>query len=138
MLAARLPIMNPAEESRKRRNYDAFQSSRNRSISPPPKRHAPSVCLASQMEEIRPSSPVNAAALSKASSDNGNDFSKSTHETTRSRNESLFRSPVQLNFIEELPSSSNVDCISLGSILGDPMIKECWLFNYLFDLDFVM
>ena len=47
-------------------------------------------------------------------------------------------SPVQLNFIEQLPASSNVDTISLGSILGDPMIKECWLFNYLFDMDFVM
>ena len=55
-----------------------------------------------------------------------------------SQSKTLFPSPVQLNFIEELPASSNVDCISLGSILGDPMIKECWLFNYLFDMDFVM
>ena len=49
-----------------------------------------------------------------------------------------FPSPVQLNFIEELPASSNIDTVSLGSILGDPMIKECWLFNYLFDMNFVM
>ncbi|KAM0794762.1 tyrosyl-DNA phosphodiesterase I [Usnea florida] len=55
-----------------------------------------------------------------------------------SQSRTLSPSPVQLNFIEELPASSNVDCISLASILGDPMIKECWLFNYLFDMDFVM
>ena len=136
--AAKFLIMNPAEESRKRRNYDAFQSSRNRSISPPPKRHAASVYVAPQTEETKPTSAVNAAALSIASSDNGNHFSKSTHEPKTSQHKSLFNSPVQLNFIEELPASSNVDCISLGSILGDPMIKQCWLFNYLFDLDFVM
>ena len=49
-----------------------------------------------------------------------------------------FSSPVQLNFVEQLPGSSNVDTVSLGSILGNVMIQECWLFNYLFDLDFVM
>ena len=90
------------------------------------------------MEENKPSSVVNTASLSIASSDNGNDHAQPTHKTTTSQLKSLFKSPVQLNFIEELPASSNVDCISLGSILGDPMIKECWLFNYLFDLDFVM
>ena len=136
--ATRLLVMNPAQESRKRRNYDAFQSSRNRSISPPPKRHAASVYVASQAEENKPSSAVDAAAPSIASSHHGNDFSKSTHEPTITQPKSFFKSPVQLNFIEELPASSNVDCISLGSILGDPMIRECWLFNYLFDLDFVM
>ena len=47
-------------------------------------------------------------------------------------------SPMKLNFIQEFPASSNVDTLSLGSILGDPMIKECWLFNYLFDVHFVM
>ena len=129
--------MTPAEESRKRRNYDAFQSSRDRSISPPPKRHAASIQVIHQMEEDRPSSVVDAASLSIASSDNGNHYSQPTHKST-SQPKILFKSPVQLNFIEELPASSNVDCISLGSILGDPMIKECWLFNYLFDLDFVM
>ena len=138
-LAARPFIMTPAEESRKRRNYDTFQSWRNRSISPPPKRHAASVCVAPQAEENRPSSAVNATALPIASSNNGNNLFKSTHEpTTTQATKNLFKSPMQLNFIEELPASSNVDCISLGSILGDPMIKECWLFNYLFDLDFVM
>ncbi|KAJ5150043.1 hypothetical protein N7448_001621 [Penicillium atrosanguineum] len=32
----------------------------------------------------------------------------------------------------------NVDTVKLRDILGDPMIRECWNFNYLFDVDFVM
>jgi tyrosyl-DNA phosphodiesterase-1 len=37
-----------------------------------------------------------------------------------------------------MPPHQNVDAVSLKDILGHPMIKECWNFNYLFDLDFVM
>ena len=47
-------------------------------------------------------------------------------------------SPVQLSTVNELPAAYNVDTVSLGDILGNPLIKECWLFNYLFDVDFVM
>lgn len=47
-------------------------------------------------------------------------------------------SPIQLNHVDGLPASSNIDTVKLSDILGGPMIKECWLFNYLFDIDFVM
>ena len=47
-------------------------------------------------------------------------------------------SPIQLSTVSELPVSSNVDSVSLKDILCDPLIKECWLFNYLVDVDFVM
>ena len=47
-------------------------------------------------------------------------------------------SPVQLSFVKDLPSSANLDTISLHEILGDPLIKECWLFNYCFNVDFMM
>lgn len=90
------------------------------------------------LEENQPSNGVNAALPPIESSSNSVNPSKSTKEATKSQSKSHIPSPVQLNFVEELPASSNVDCISLGSILGDPMIKECWLFNYLFDIDFVM
>lgn len=50
----------------------------------------------------------------------------------------LIPSPMQLVKIAELPASSNVDTISLRDILGDPLISACWLFNYLFDVDFIM
>lgn len=51
---------------------------------------------------------------------------------------SLRPSPVQLISIKDLPSSCNDDTISLKDILGEPLIQECWIFNYLFDIDFVM
>ncbi|KUJ16796.1 tyrosyl-DNA phosphodiesterase [Mollisia scopiformis] len=50
----------------------------------------------------------------------------------------VLKSPFQLTWIRDLPESSNVDAVSLKDILGDPMIAECWEFNYLHNLDFLM
>ncbi|KAJ5176004.1 uncharacterized protein N7482_001881 [Penicillium canariense] len=50
----------------------------------------------------------------------------------------LLSSPVQLTHIRDFPEQSNVDTVKLRDILGDPMIRECWQFNYLFDVDFLM
>ncbi|TVY60695.1 putative tyrosyl-DNA phosphodiesterase [Lachnellula suecica] len=50
----------------------------------------------------------------------------------------IMKSPFQLTWIRDLPAASNVDAVSLKDILGDPLISECWEFNYLHDLDFLM
>jgi tyrosyl-DNA phosphodiesterase-1 len=50
----------------------------------------------------------------------------------------VMKSPFQLTRITDLPPASNVDTISLKDILGDPLISECWEFNYLHNLDFLM
>lgn len=50
----------------------------------------------------------------------------------------VISSPVQLTHIRDLPANNNVDTVRLRHILGDPMIRECWQFNYLFDVDFLM
>ena len=50
----------------------------------------------------------------------------------------LKSSPFQITKIQALPESSNVDAVALGDIIGDPLIAECWEFNYLHDLDFLM
>ncbi len=50
----------------------------------------------------------------------------------------IFKSPFQLTWIRDLPEALNVDAVSLRDILGDPMIAECWEFNYLHDIDFLM
>lgn len=47
-------------------------------------------------------------------------------------------SPIQLTRIRDLPATQNVDTVCLTDILGDPMIKENWQFNYLLDVDFIM
>lgn len=50
----------------------------------------------------------------------------------------IIRSPIQLTHIRDLPTDKNIDTVRLHDILGDPMIRECWQFNYCFDVDFVM
>ncbi|KAM3077208.1 hypothetical protein ACMFMF_005118 [Clarireedia jacksonii] len=50
----------------------------------------------------------------------------------------IINSPFHLTSIKDLPPSSNADTISLKDILGDPLISECWEFNYLHNIDFLM
>lgn len=49
-------------------------------------------------------------------------------------------SPFQLTkiFAQSSLSGNNEDTVRLGDILGDPLIRECWQFNYMIDVDFVM
>lgn len=54
------------------------------------------------------------------------------------KNMNYVPSPIQITKIRDLAPQQNVDTVGLDEILGDPMIKECWNFNYLFDLEFVM
>jgi tyrosyl-DNA phosphodiesterase-1 len=51
---------------------------------------------------------------------------------------SCFPSPFKLTKIRDLPPELNKDCISLKDILGDPIISECWQFNYMHDIDFIL
>lgn len=49
-----------------------------------------------------------------------------------------FKSPFRLTRIRDLPAESNVETVGLRDVLGDPLIAECWDFNYLHDIDFLM
>ncbi|CAK7268138.1 hypothetical protein SEPCBS119000_002910 [Sporothrix epigloea] len=48
------------------------------------------------------------------------------------------RSPFQLTAIRDLPPSANVDALTIHDVFGDPRVVECWEFNFLHDLDFLM
>lgn len=50
----------------------------------------------------------------------------------------IFKSPFQLTWVRDLPDTANIDAVRLGDILGDPLIAECWNFNYLHDIDFIL
>ena len=119
--------MDDARESRKRGVREASEGLRYGSISPPPKRRA-----AAKDGHVQTNLSTNINAVK------GEVTIGPYKEKVERARPKVVPSPVQLNFIEELPAISNVNTISLGSILGDPMIKECWLFNYLFDMDFIM
>lgn len=68
---------------------------------------------------------------------------QNSEKDTRSTNTNqpqLIPSPIQLTRIRDFSDSlkNNEDTVRLRDILGDPMIRECWQFNYLFDVDFLM
>ncbi|KAG6023947.1 hypothetical protein E4U41_001902 [Claviceps citrina] len=48
------------------------------------------------------------------------------------------KSPWQLTWIRDLPEELNRDAVTLKDLLGDPLISECWEFNYLHDIGFLM
>lgn len=97
-------------------------ASLSRQISPPPGR---------SQQPSQPSAP----ACPKAR--NGNKDNSNSPIATRSQSK-IVASPIQLTHIRDLPAANNVDTVRLRDILGDPMIRECWQFNYLFDVDFLM
>lgn len=65
-------------------------------------------------------------------------FSSSAKPSVHSNTINMIPSPVQLISIKDLPATTNTDTISLQEILGNPLIRECWIFNFLFDVDFVI
>ncbi|RDA91628.1 hypothetical protein CP533_0052, partial [Ophiocordyceps camponoti-saundersi (nom. inval.)] len=50
----------------------------------------------------------------------------------------LVTSPWQLTRIRDLPDELNRDALSLGDIIGDALVRECWQFNFLHDVNFLM
>lgn len=55
-----------------------------------------------------------------------------------SHSSSFVPSPISLTRIRDLPQDCNLDTVTLRDILGDPLIKEAWIFNYLHNIPFIM
>ncbi|KAJ5925222.1 hypothetical protein N7454_007861 [Penicillium verhagenii] len=70
----------------------------------------------------------------------GNQENGAAEKQTNAHHPSLISSPFELTHIQDLPDKEglNEDTVKLRDILGHPLIKECWQFNYLFDVDFMM
>ena len=100
-------------------------SHRGGSISPPP------------TKKRRTFVPVEEEAESRSQEGSTNEHCRKSNFGHGSR-AAYIPSPMRLNFMPEFPASSIRDTVRLGDILGNPLIRECWLFNYLFDVDFVL
>ncbi|KAJ5728752.1 uncharacterized protein N7483_003260 [Penicillium malachiteum] len=105
-------------------------TSLRRSVSPPPRTRSGQ-------------SHASIATIPRA--DLKNDQFDHKRKETSGKKPALYRarqvpSPFQLTHIRDLPDKegSNDGTVKLRDILGDPMIKECWQFNYCFDVDFLM
>lgn len=125
----------PRPAKRPKLSFSSTSSTASQTPSPPQSRRE-HVALASLHRSITP------PRSSSNSTPRHEEKSRSTSESTSRHNSKpqVIPSPFQLTHIRDLPRSSNnnVDTIRLGDILGDPMIRECWQFNYLFDVDFLM
>jgi tyrosyl-DNA phosphodiesterase-1 len=60
---------------------------------------------------------------------------RATHANSRPK---PIKSPFQLTRIKGLPDELNKDSVTLGDLLGDPLITECWNFNFMHDIGFIM
>ncbi|KAF5875700.1 putative tyrosyl-dna phosphodiesterase protein [Botrytis fragariae] len=109
----------------------------HRSISPPPLRRrrigSPKPVMLEEEE-----SPNRKEVDQKPVELSEQDLMDSKNSVLEHTKRGVVKSPFQLTTIRDLPASSNVDAVSLRDILGDPLISECWEFNYLHNLDFLM
>ncbi|KAK3374392.1 tyrosyl-DNA phosphodiesterase I [Lasiosphaeria ovina] len=90
---------------------------------------------------LRPISPPpkKRRMISEAPEDSGYlETSPGEDKPCRPPDKRRFDSPFHLTRIRDLPPELNIDTIGLNDILGDPLISECWEFNYLHDIDFLM
>lgn len=97
---------------------NTFLHSLSRSISPP------------RMRRTRPE-----AASSEASQPI---VASSSSEPAEKNNFEVIKSPFELTWIRDLPEAANTDAVTLKDTLGDPLIAECWNFNYLHDINFLL
>lgn len=95
-----------------------FPHSLSRSISPPRMRRARQEAASSEASQ-----PVVASV------------SAESEKKTSAR---VIKSPFELTWIRDLPEAANTDAVTLKDILGDPLIAECWNFNYLHDINFLL
>jgi tyrosyl-DNA phosphodiesterase-1 len=82
--------------------------------------------------------PSQKPPASDSVSPSGTAIQQTTDKNDASATIECIASPVQLTRIRDLAPHQNADTVQLKDILGNPLIRECWNFNFLFDIDFVM
>jgi hypothetical protein len=111
----------------------------DRSISPPLSRRRSPVAPSQALEPTWGFDDVPKEILTPTAVDpDAHPDETSESDGIKKRSADYVSSPLQLTHIQDLAPHQNVDAVRLKNILDDPMIKECWNFNFLFDIDFVM
>jgi len=111
-------------------------SSLSRPISPPSKRQrttseattAPEASEDETKPDERDPEAVSGASNAAIASDSASQGAESR----------TCASPWQLTWIRDLPEDLNRDAVTLKDLLSDPLISDCWEFNFLHDIDFLM
>ena len=121
-----------------------FLASLGRPVSPPPRlslasgndSSIPTASSTPTYHEPSGVSPAEEGALSSQPPDH-------CHAEWRSSTKSVllpkcYASPFQLTHIRDMPADHNRDTVAIKDLLGDVMIKEAWVFNFLFDVDWLL
>lgn len=117
--------VEPGEQDPTGTSGQSTPRSLSRPVSPPRKRRSRQP--AAQSEGNEKQAQTTSAGVAHT------DVPPPTHEANQN-----FKSPFQLTWIQDLPDAANTDAVTLRDILGDPLIAECWEFNYLHDVDFLI
>ena len=133
----KLSVGMPKEEVANTKDQTTPRKGLNRPISPPlSRRRSPEPALSFTPSWSFDDVPKQTLASRPAQTTSAND--ETEEDKGQKERVKFISSPIQLTRIEKLPQDQNVDAVGLADLLGDPLIRECWNFNFLFDLDFVM
>lgn len=130
---ARLEAADGSAAADVRAKRAAFLSSLSRPVSPPK--------FIKETSTQRPQNSVpsgldpSISLESKGKAENQDQLNGPKKTTLGARN---LPSPIQLTRVRGLSAQDNDDTISLHNILGDPLIKEAWIFNFCFDVGWTM
>ncbi|KAJ6258616.1 hypothetical protein Dda_6663 [Drechslerella dactyloides] len=105
------------------------RSSLNRDISPPPLRRQ-AVASNDASSSTEPASDTNVPKISQTPPKSKLDIPSS--DTL------IISSPFRLTRIRDFPENKNIDTITITDILGNPLIREIWSFNFMHDLEWMV
>ncbi|KAK5093354.1 hypothetical protein LTR70_004726 [Exophiala xenobiotica] len=139
---AKKPRLDGSHAEQVRAQRSAFLSTLSRSVSPPRSRSSDASTLLTsdkdrtqtrlQPETTPPQQMTSGRTDGQTYVPNGVSFT-APNGTGRA-----ISSPFQLTRVRDLPAKDNIDTVSLHDILGDPLIKQAWIFNFCFDVNWTM
>ena len=143
----RLEDDSPPDPALIRMQRAAFLSSMSRDISPPrSSRATPDVeTKTAEHRSVSISAPNDQPGTSKREGKEEIELLKEkilaangNFAIRTSLNHRTLPSPISLTKIRDLPVSANIDTVSIHDILGNPLLKEVWIFNFCFDVNWLM
>ncbi|KAK6352316.1 hypothetical protein TWF730_009146 [Orbilia blumenaviensis] len=124
--------MSSSERSSKRVKLSP-SSSLNRDISPPPlRRQSAAVSMVATV-----TSSTNSPAIVSSLAETANRTETQPLEISDNA-DLIISSPFKLTHIRNLTINKNIDTITISDILGSPLIREIWSFNFMHDLEWMV
>ena len=125
----------------------AFLSSLSRSVSPPGRANSHSgpshevtlnSSIGSQSVKTEPQAISSDDNVETVALEGTGEVPSESSKPTLKTEANVIPSPFQFTSIRDLPPKDNADTIGVRDILGEVMIKEAWIFNFLFNVDWIM